>query len=131
MTSETETHEAIGAANERIVSTFGQAEAAGMAALHTEQEQLLPPNAVIILRELTLQMAQAVVTHPERVRVEATAGASIIILDLRVDPENMGRVIGKEGRGPTPCAPCYPPLPLRQANGSLWKLSKFREGYYE
>ena len=97
MTSETETYETIVAANERIMSTFGQADAAGMAALHTEQEQLLPPN-VVIIQELTLQMAQAVVTHPDRVRVEATAGVSIIVLDLRVDPEDMGRVIGKEGR---------------------------------
>ena len=53
---------------------------------------------VITLRELTLQMASAVVLHPDRVRVEATAGASIIVLDLKVDPEDMGRVIGKEGR---------------------------------
>ena len=98
MTSETETREAIVAANERIMSTFGQAEAAGMAALHPEQEQLLPPDALIIVRELTLQMAQAVVTHPDRVRVVATVGVSIIVLDLRVDPEDMGRVIGKEGR---------------------------------
>ena len=55
-------------------------------------------DALIIVRELTLQMAQAVVTHPDRVRVEATAGTSIIVIDLRVDPEDMGRVIGKEGR---------------------------------
>lgn len=97
MTSETETHEANVTANERIMSAFGQADVASMAALHPGQEQLLPPN-VVIIRELTLQMAQAVVTHPDRVRVEATAGASIIVLDLRVDPEDMGRVIGKEGR---------------------------------
>ena len=98
MTSETETHEALVAANERMMSTFGQAEAAGMVALHPEQGQLLPPDALITVRELTLQMAQAVVTQPDRVRVEATAGASIIVIDLRVDPEDMGRVIGKEGR---------------------------------
>ena len=55
-------------------------------------------QAVTILRELTLQMARAVVTHPDQVRVEAIAGASIIVLDLSVDPEDMGRVIGKEGR---------------------------------
>ena len=97
MTSETETHEAIVAANESIRSTVGQAEAAGLAVLHPERGQLSPSNAVI-LQELTLQMAQAVVTHPERVRVEATAGTSIIVIDLRVDPEDMGRVIGKEGR---------------------------------
>ena len=98
MTSSNKIHEAIVAANERIMSTFGQAEAAGVAALHPEREQFSPSNEVIIVRELTLQMAQAVVTHPERVRVEATAGASMIVLELSVDPEDMGRVIGKEGR---------------------------------
>ena len=98
MTTETETREAIVTANERMTSTFDQAEAAGIAALHPERGQLLPSNAVIIIQELTLQMAQAVVIHPDRVRVEATAGASIIVLDLKVDPEDMGRVIGKEGR---------------------------------
>jgi uncharacterized protein len=98
MTSETETHEDLVAANERIMSPFDQADTAGMAALHPERGQLLPSNTVIILRELTLQMAQAVVTHPDQVRVEAIAGASTIVLDLRVDPEDIGRVIGKEGR---------------------------------
>jgi predicted RNA-binding protein YlqC (UPF0109 family) len=55
-------------------------------------------QTVTILRELTLQMARAVVKQPERVRVEATAGATMIVLELSVDPEDMGRIIGKEGR---------------------------------
>jgi uncharacterized protein len=55
-------------------------------------------QAVTILQELTLQMAQAVVTHSEQVRVEATAGVSMTVLELKVDPEDMGRIIGKEGR---------------------------------
>ena len=50
MTSETETHEALVAANERMMSTFGQAEAAGIAALHPERGQLLPSDAVIIYK---------------------------------------------------------------------------------
>jgi uncharacterized protein len=53
---------------------------------------------VITLRELTLQMASAVVLHPDRVRVEATAGTAMIVLELSVAPEDMGRIIGKEGR---------------------------------
>jgi predicted RNA-binding protein YlqC (UPF0109 family) len=53
---------------------------------------------VILLQELTSQMARAVVIHPDRVRVETTVGASMTILELSVDPEDMGRVIGREGR---------------------------------
>ena len=50
------------------------------------------------LKELTLHMAQAVVNNPDQVRIEATEGASMIILELSVDPDDMGRVIGKKGQ---------------------------------
>jgi uncharacterized protein len=55
-------------------------------------------QVVITLQELTRQMARAVVTHPDRVRIETAAGASMTILELSVAPEDMGRIIGKEGR---------------------------------
>ena len=51
-----------------------------------------------VLKELTLQMARAVVNNPDKVRVEEVEGASMIVLELSVDPEDMGRIIGKEGR---------------------------------
>ena len=50
------------------------------------------------LKELTLQMARAVVTNPDDVRVEEVEGASMIVLELSVNQEDMGRIIGKEGR---------------------------------
>jgi len=50
------------------------------------------------LKELTLRMAQAVVSNTEQVRVEEVEGASTIVLELSVDPDDMGRIIGKEGR---------------------------------
>jgi hypothetical protein len=50
------------------------------------------------LKDLTLQMARAVVNNSEKVRVEEVEGASMIVLELSVDPEDMGRIIGKEGR---------------------------------
>jgi len=50
------------------------------------------------LKDLTLQMARAVVNHSDRVQVEEVEGASMIVLELSVDPEDMGRIIGKEGR---------------------------------
>jgi len=50
------------------------------------------------LKDLTLQMARAVVNNSEMVRVEEVEGASMIVLELSVDPDDMGRIIGKEGR---------------------------------
>lgn len=50
------------------------------------------------LRDLSLCMARAIVDHPEQVRVEEVEGATMTVLELRVDPEDMGRVIGKKGR---------------------------------
>lgn len=50
------------------------------------------------LKDLTLQMARAVVNNSDRVRVEEVEGASMIVLELSVDPDDMGRIIGKEGR---------------------------------
>jgi len=50
------------------------------------------------LKDLTLQMARAVVNNSEQVRVEEVEGASMIVLELSVDPDDMGRIIGKEGR---------------------------------
>ena len=55
-------------------------------------------QAATILKELTLQMAQAVVKHPDRVRVEVLQGPSVILLELSVDPDDTGRVIGKKGQ---------------------------------
>ncbi len=50
------------------------------------------------LKDLTLEMARAVVSESEQVRVEEVEGASMIVLELSVAPTDMGRIIGKEGR---------------------------------
>lgn len=50
------------------------------------------------LKDLTIKMAQAVVNDPELVKVQEVEGASMIVLELSVAPEDMGRIIGKDGR---------------------------------
>ncbi|MDX1521879.1 MAG: KH domain-containing protein [Anaerolineae bacterium] len=50
------------------------------------------------LKDLTLQMARAVVSNSDKVQVEEVEGSSMIVLELSVDPDDMGRIIGKEGR---------------------------------
>jgi len=50
------------------------------------------------LRDLVEQIARALVDNPEEVDVREVEGERSIILELRVAQEDMGKVIGKEGR---------------------------------
>ncbi len=50
-----------------------------------------------LLKDLTFVMARAVVSDPDQVRVEETKTGSVILLELSVAPDDMGRVIGKKG----------------------------------
>lgn len=50
------------------------------------------------MRELLLFMARSLVDHPDQVVVTETEGPEAIILELNVAPEEMGKVIGKQGR---------------------------------
>jgi predicted RNA-binding protein YlqC (UPF0109 family) len=55
-------------------------------------------KAESILKELTLNMARAVVSHPDQVQVEEVEGSTMIVLALRVAPNDMGQIIGRRGR---------------------------------
>lgn len=50
------------------------------------------------MKELVTYLAQALVEHPEEVRVSQVEGEKSIILELRVASSDMGKVIGKQGR---------------------------------
>ncbi len=50
------------------------------------------------MKELVEQMVKAIVDHPEKVKVTQLDGERSSILELRVAPEDMGKVIGKQGR---------------------------------
>ena len=50
------------------------------------------------MQELLTFVAQSLVEHPEEVRVTETEGPEAIILELHVAEEDMGKVIGKQGR---------------------------------
>jgi len=50
------------------------------------------------MKELIEYIAKALVDHPEEVRVDEIVGARSIIYELHVEPSDMGRVIGKNGR---------------------------------
>jgi predicted RNA-binding protein YlqC (UPF0109 family) len=51
-----------------------------------------------IMEELVRVLAEALVTNPEAVQVSRRDEEDKIIIELRVAPEDMGKVIGKQGR---------------------------------
>jgi len=50
------------------------------------------------MRALVEQIAKALVDEPEKVSVQAVDGEQITVLELRVSPADLGKVIGKQGR---------------------------------
>ena len=50
------------------------------------------------MKELVEVLARALVDHPEQVKVNEVQGEKSIILELKVAGEDMGKVIGKQGR---------------------------------
>lgn len=50
------------------------------------------------MRELLTFVAQSLVDHPDQVVVRKTEGPEAVILELSVAEDDMGKVIGKQGR---------------------------------
>jgi predicted RNA-binding protein YlqC (UPF0109 family) len=67
------------------------------------------------MRELLEYLAKALVDNPDKVEVTSVEGERSVILQLRVDPEDVGKVIGKKGR-------------IAQAMRTLIKASATKDG---
>ena len=50
------------------------------------------------MKDLILFLAKSLVENPDAVQVTETEGPESIIIELNVAPEDMGKVIGKQGR---------------------------------
>jgi len=50
------------------------------------------------MRELVEAIAKALVDHPNDVIVNAVDGEQVTVLELKVHPEDLGKVIGRQGR---------------------------------
>jgi len=50
------------------------------------------------MKELVEAIAKALVEHPEAVQVKSVEGQQVTVLELRVHPEDLGKVIGRQGR---------------------------------
>lgn len=50
------------------------------------------------MRELIAKIAKSLVDHPEAVGVREIEGAQSVVLEVRTHPDDLGKVIGRDGR---------------------------------
>lgn len=50
------------------------------------------------MKDLVEYIARSLVDSPEEVRITEIEGERSVVLELRVAPEDMGKVIGKQGK---------------------------------
>jgi uncharacterized protein len=50
------------------------------------------------MKELVETIARALVDHPDDVKVKSGQGAQVTVLELQVHPQDLGKVIGRQGR---------------------------------
>ena len=50
------------------------------------------------MKELILYIAKSLVDHPEEVQVSEIEGEQTTVLEVKVAKEDLGKVIGKQGR---------------------------------
>lgn len=50
------------------------------------------------MKELLEYLAKALVDNPDEVQVQLLEAEKTVVLELRVSPDDMGKIIGKQGR---------------------------------
>ena len=50
------------------------------------------------MEHIVTAIAKELVEHPDRVKVTVANDPSLVHITLKVDPQDMGKVIGKQGR---------------------------------
>jgi len=50
------------------------------------------------MQDLLKNIVRAMVDHPERIEIGVVEGKQTLVLELKVAKEDMGKVIGKQGR---------------------------------
>ncbi len=50
------------------------------------------------MKDLLIPIVKAIVDNPEQVQITEIESSQTIVLELRVDKSDMGKIIGKQGR---------------------------------
>ena len=65
---------------------------------HPVRGKSMTQNDMVEVEELVREIARALVDEPTAVQVEAVSRDESTVLKLRVAPQDVGKVIGKQGR---------------------------------
>ena len=76
------------------------------------------------MKQVLTDLARSIVNKPECVVVTERDDGDTVYLKLMVDENDLGKVIGKQGRSPKRSAPSCVPLPTVRINASSWIFSK-------
>ncbi|MBP7402802.1 MAG: KH domain-containing protein, partial [Clostridia bacterium] len=50
------------------------------------------------MKDLLATIVTALVSHPDMVRIDHHDQGNTVLLEVHVDPEDMGKIIGKQGK---------------------------------
>jgi len=50
------------------------------------------------MKDLLIKIVKALIDNPEQVQVNEILSSQTVVLELRVDKSDMGKIIGKQGR---------------------------------
>ena len=75
------------------------------------------------MKELIKYISQALVDHPDQVEVTEVIGEQTSVIELRVAKEDLGKVIGKQGRTAKAIRTILSATSAKVHNGPFWKLS--------
>jgi len=76
------------------------------------------------MRMLVEQIAQALVDAPEQVQVTPVEDGDATILELRVAPADLGKVIGRQGRTAKSIRTLLGAASMKFKNATCWRLLK-------
>jgi hypothetical protein len=71
-------------------------------------------------------VVKGLVQNPAAVKVTPTDRAGLTVYELRLDPQDVGKVIGRQDRRSTRFVPCSPRAVPKRAFAARWRLWKTR-----
>jgi predicted RNA-binding protein YlqC (UPF0109 family) len=80
---------------QKSILPFGRADIAGSGPW--SRNNPVHPQEEVKVKELVEMIAKSLVDDPDKVQVSQLDGAQTSIIELRVAPEDVGKVIGKHG----------------------------------
>ncbi len=78
------------------------------------------------MKDLITVIAKALVDHPEEVRVNTVEDERTITFELSVHPDDVGKVIGKQGRIAKALRTVVTSAAVKEPNG--FRLKSYRNG---